>query len=171
LVAGLPSDIREEELRAFLGPNAEGYLDKWRSIDYGRKSKIAVNGLAGILGPFWMVYRKFYMLLFAYLGVTVLESAAEIFVLEDWLGRPDLGRAMTLPVVALYMVVLGCYSNYWYFLYACRMIRRVRSGQGSDEQSLERIRRRGGVSWLAVMVFVSAIIGVLLLADYAEKFS
>ncbi|MDH3593843.1 MAG: DUF2628 domain-containing protein [Rhodospirillales bacterium] len=170
-MAGLPGNINEEELRAFIGPNAEGYLDKWRSIDYGRKSKIAVNGLAGIFGPFWMVYRKFYLLLLAYLGVVVLQGTAEILVLEYWLGWRDLGQVMTLPTAVLYMVILGCYANYWYFLYACRMIRRVRSGQGSDEHDLERIRRKGGVSWPAVIVLVSAIVGLLLLADYLATFS
>jgi hypothetical protein len=170
-VAGLPGDIREEELRAFVGPNAAGYLYKWRSIDYGRKSRIAVNGLAGVFGPFWMVYRKFYMLLAAYVGVAILQVSAEILVLEDWLGRPDLAQAMTLPITVLYMVILGCYANYWYFLYACRSIRRGRSGQGSDEQDLERIHRKGGVSWPAVIVFVSALVGLLLLADYLATYS
>lgn len=170
-MVGLPGDVSEEELRAFVGPNAEGYLYKWRSIDYGRKSKIAVNGLAGIFGPFWMVYRKFYMLLAAYVGVVVLQGAAEILVLEDWLGRPDLARALTLPTAVLYMVILGCYANYWYLLHACRQIRRARSGQGSDEQALERVRRRGGVSGPAVIGFVSAIVGLLLLADYLVTFS
>jgi hypothetical protein len=166
-LAGLPSDISEDELRAFVGPKAGVYLAKWRSMDYGRKSKIAINGLAGVFGPFWIVYRKFYILLAAYVGVAVLQVSAEILVMEGWLGRPDLARALTLPTTVLYMVVLGCYANYWYFLYACRMVRRARSRQGSEQQDLERIRRRGGVSWLALIVFVSALVGLLLFADFA----
>lgn len=92
-------DENEEEIRKYVGKNAESYMNIWRE---GKK----VNPAALFLGVAWLGYRGMYKIIMYLLVAFVITDILMIFL------RIDLSRISGI----VGGVILGIYGSYWYFL-------------------------------------------------------
>lgn len=127
----------EDRRRAAIGPRASYYLAKWSEMD-SKGIKRSWNWPACFVNLFWFAYRKMWLPLIVFL----VAAAA--------LGFATAGARMDvqlLPMIALSFVT-GTYGN---FLYRRHVERLVAGTAGMDEEAvLERLRKRGGTSPLAL---------------------
>ncbi len=163
------SPVTAEELNAFaLG---KGYTDQatenyypphWTQILEGASRFSSFNWAAALFGLSWCFWRKLYpaglIVLAAYLLVSFLLS--HLFLAVNPAQDPrsvllvtDVAWAALLPV----QVVLGLFANRLYFRHALATIKKVRETVPDRSAYLERLRKKGGTS------FLMFLIGVMLL--------
>lgn len=160
-------NVTKEELRAFVGRNVDYYFEKWRSIGFGETGKAALNVVAALFSPLWMLYRKFYVLLIAFLMFVLAEGLLEELIFIVWLGKPDLVRALDVILMFVYAIIIGSYANYWYYRYACWRIRNLKAIETDPQKQMQLIARKGGTSLLNLGVPVTLIAAFAIIARYA----
>jgi hypothetical protein len=139
--------VKEERLRAAIGPRADYYLRHWRAMD--QKGKFYDwNWPACLLNVFWFAYRKMW-------GPMVAMGLA--FVVATPLMTPDNKnqlRIVMLTLVALSFVT-GTFGNWLYRRQTESLVART---AGSDAAAAKaELQRKGGVSVVAAIVAVVAI--------------
>lgn len=147
----------EERLRAAIGPNADTYLARWRTMD-AKASPLSWNWPACLASVYWFAYRKLWL---------PMAGLALAFVLLSVLGAwdPSLGK-ITLILSILLTFVTGTFGNH-----LCR--RRVgtlnaeAAGLGQAE-ALTQLQTRGGVSRPAL---IGAVAATLVLVAVAIAFA
>ena len=88
---GDPMQQPEEDVRAFVGPNADYYLQAWAAVDpnVGLQA-LRWNWPAFFLNVFWLLYRRMYKYFWitfaAFLGIGLLEGMVETI----WTSPRDL---------------------------------------------------------------------------------
>lgn len=92
-------DENEEEIRKYVGKNAESYMNIWRE---GKK----FNPAALFIGVLWLGYRGMYKIIMYLYIAFVLTDILMIF----------LGIDLTRISGIVGGVILGIYGSYWYFL-------------------------------------------------------
>ena len=148
-------DPEEEALRDWrllVGPGAGFYLQQWRLIRSGQW--LTFNGWALIFGALWLFYRKMWregiVFLAMYFAEGYLEKTFFPFFYyrltnETWLGLRLL----------LFHLLLAFAANGLYLLYAERQIVTVQQHFPPAHQTVQ-LRRRGGVSFAYVALFILA---------------
>jgi hypothetical protein len=131
----------EETKRAAIGRNADYYLGRWAKMD-SSGSAVSWNWAACLLNLFWFAWRKMWLVLVLFLIANVVLGLAGAAV-------PALGSYIHLPMIGLTFIT-GAYGNYLYR----RKIERLaaETGPSDDPAALDRLRRRGGTSPLALAV-------------------
>src|SRR5688572_23300644 len=76
---GLPQD--EDLLRAYVGPGADYYLERWRGLRNGASRTAGFNKWAFFLAWPWLFSRKIYVAGFAILVISLVELCIDEFVL------------------------------------------------------------------------------------------
>jgi hypothetical protein len=152
---GIPSHLTSNQVRAFVGPNADYYLERWLLIEEEQLRPLGFNWPAFFLTGSWLLYRRMYRwfcLGFAvHAGVVALQIAAAVANLRYVVVF--IGIALGLSRFAI-PIVLGKYGTYWYYLHARRVVRRI-APEGRRED-LPAIARAGGVDWVtATLVSVA----------------
>ena len=141
--------VHEEDYRAFIGKNADRYLDKFRGFQTPGRDRFALtwNWSAFFLGFIWMLYRKLY--LWALLAFLI---------------------AMTPVAFPLTMIGWGITGNYLYYLQVRKKILDHKSRQMTTPSSLS-LQALGGVNrwvWFVGIFFflfllVVGVLGILFL--------
>ena len=139
----------ETEIRDFVGPNAEYYLEHWH-FDVSGSGRPGVargfNWHAFFFGGIWLAYRKMYaaaLILLGLLAVAVWYEASRV------LG----------PVLGLLAgSACGTLGNGWYLRRAERCIAKTRSELLSEHAYPEELAKRGGGSVVAALAFL--VIGI-----------
>ncbi len=125
------------------------------------------NWAAFLLGFGWMIYRRMYLVALCAFILLSLEGMVESLVLYaigvDERSMSGFNGAMGLLLGAL----LGALANRIYLWDARRSIREVLAHHGHlhEAEVLARIARRGGTSWLAIIVLLVAALLVVVLVD------
>lgn len=155
----------EAELRAFVGPHASYYIERWSAgLVSERKSGWAWWNWAAVLVPgVWLAYRKLYLMAGFAWGLTLLF----VHGAGRFLGGPKTSRT----VVLLLVVGFAASANQLYFEKAKRTIARLRGRRLSRQEHLAALARRGGTSLAGSVVFslasIAAIICILVFLQYA----
>ncbi len=160
-------NVTKEELRIFVGRNADYYCEKWRSIGFGETGKAALNAGAALFSPLWMLYRKFYVLLIAFLIFVLAEGLLEELIFIVWLGKPDAVLALDVILMFVNAIIIGRYANYWYYRYACWKIRNLKAIETDPQKQIQLIVRKGGTSLLTLGVPVILIAAFATISRYA----
>jgi hypothetical protein len=140
----------EAELRAFVGRNADYYLERWSWLTGPKRSGAGLNVAALLLGWFWLLYRKLYL------------AAALIFVTGYLLFA--VGMPLSVLCVALGMS-LGNSANSLYLDRARKVIARARAQCRPGEDHLAIIARRGGTSLLGAISLSAALSRAIAIAQ------
>ena len=132
-------EMREQELAAFIGKNAVVYLTKFRKFNiHGSESFSVTWNWPAFLVPFWWtLYRKLYGWFFLYLLILAIPYANFIF-----------------------MIVFGICGNYIYYKHVKKKLLKIKRLVPPSSISI-RIAHDGGVSNLAMVPVVIALIGIL----------
>ena len=175
--------ITEQELRAFVGRNADHYLEKWRRDLNGQVAgydQVAIAGMmfaqpktgfnwsAFFLMGLWLSCRKMYAPTLIFAGVMQAETALEEILFIRVLGDSDtpriLGRIARLTIA----IAGGSLGHRWHLSHARRVIAVVRTRGLAEDEHLRLLSKRGGASVLAVFGFVLASIAILEALAYAR---
>ncbi len=140
-----------EQLRLFVGDNADYYLKKWENIEEKRESWNWAGFLGGI---FWMGYRKMYLYVIITLGIfLVLDAVIPVSNLD--------------PLFSLiFALLIGLNGNYLYYLHANNKLRRINELFSDPEHRKIAAFKTGGPSWLGV---ASALIFIIVYAVIATQ--
>jgi Protein of unknown function (DUF2628) len=134
----------EEDYRAYLGPQADKYLLKFKQFTASEEDGFALtwHWPAFFFGFWWMLYRKLYIWAMVALALWLVPHLA----LPAWF-------------------VWGAVANYLYYLRAKREIRKFRS-QSYPVLSGVTLAEIGGVNrwvWVLAVLFAGLIVGAIIL--------
>jgi uncharacterized protein DUF2628 len=162
-------ELTQDQVRAFAGPNADYYIERWHRVrPEGGSQGLGFNWPAFFFTVSWLLYRRMYrwfgITLAVWLGsgvVVVIVLAAAIQI-QAW----PLAFAMTLLLLILpffFQVMFGIYGSYWYYLHAQRQISRLTPAGQAD---LAAVGRMGGTD-LRAAVASAVVLGFI--AIWAES--
>ncbi|MBS4025970.1 MAG: DUF2628 domain-containing protein [Clostridia bacterium] len=123
-----------EELRLFVGNNAEYYLQRWDTM-IRTGSLVSWNWAAFLLSPAWLFYRKMYLSGIIYLVATVLL------------------KSYIIPIVII-SIGIGTAGNFIYMKHARGRILAIKSVFHVPDNQKKIIAKNGGISWGSVMVLL-----------------
>ena len=149
----------EEDVRAFVGPNADYYLQAWSAVDpnVGLQA-LRWNWPAFFLNVFWLLYRRMYKYFWitfaAFLGIGAVEG-----LVESMLGLPPGPRWFDLVINLAVAGFFGVFGTWLYYRHATWTIARTKANHTSPEA----IANAGGVRWLWPLLFLGgvALLGIL----------
>jgi hypothetical protein len=142
-------EVAEEELRAFVGTNAQSYVGDWMSVLEGRKKRPAFNAIAFLFAGLWLPYRKLYGATAVFLGILLVVNLLEMVV--EMTTQPSPARQAVIASLGWGVAIVGWFicgfaANRWYLSRAIRVINDVRSRHFDEEEHLKQIAKRGGTS-------------------------
>lgn len=137
------STITEDEIRAFVGPNADYYHTKWEKTGFE-----AFSWAACLLGEFWCPFRKMYIITVIYWGILFLTE-----ILGKFGFWPD-----TLSYLFMFCsaVIFGFYGNRWYRHHTYNEIAQAQSQSLKKKEHIELLTKRGGTSLISVILFLAS---------------
>ncbi len=164
---------REAELRDFVGPNAEKFLNAYRKMRPGPdgKTRFRIFGEgfcwpAFFLGPVWFFYRKMWTVAWGIVGLLVVTNVLGILA-------PNLPiQRIGVPLA----IIIGGWAFRLYITQAASRLNGMRAANGSVLQP-EAVRLAGGVSvtaaWVSSVVYgllvLLGIIGLIYAAQHGQR--
>ncbi|MEM1176741.1 MAG: DUF2628 domain-containing protein [Acidobacteriota bacterium] len=162
--APVPRAEREEDdLRTFIGPRSDYYLDKWRPVLEGSGEKIGFNWAAFFLSGLWLTYRKMYRFAFIFAAIIIVESVLEEIFFVQVLGHETAPAVVSNAVNALTAVVFGAFGNFWYLIHCRRKIHLAGALAPTPESRDASLQKAGGTSALGPLLFTAAFFTALVL--------
>lgn len=176
-----PMNEKEKELSAIIGANTQYYLPRFRNLQSGKSG--GWNWAAFLLGPFWLIYRKQYLLgslLFIFQAILnvasilfpvpqVMTPAEAQTVLNSLSSNPMWIAVMLLSsLILIARILLGIKGNALY-LYHCK--RRIEKAKcDADDLSAAELGSFGGVSVTVTVVFMFLSTIIEYIAFYFAQF-
>ena len=158
-----------QHLGAFVGTNAQYYLDKWRPILSRWSPSAGFNWAAFFLSGLWLSYRKMYRLTLILYAIIILESILEDVVFVGMLGDPEPPAGLGQVVGLVAAIICGCYGNQWYLSHARRVISEVSATGLQGDDLVRTLVKRGGTSFAASLgmfvLFFAVIVAVFIPLD------
>ncbi len=151
--------LTKELFAAFVGAEANYYLNKWQEIDSAiarKKAPLNWNWFSFLFGPFWFAFRKMYL----YAAIMLIGS----IVVDEIAHELGWGRSLRGAQIG-FTVFLGLYGNYIYYKYAKENVAKITKSIPNNVQlQKESLAAAGGTSWLGVGMAVvgTTILGILL---------
>ena len=143
--------FRREELRAFVGSNANYYIRMWAGVIRRPNASCGFSFAAAFFAGPWLLYRRMYLRFFALIGISVVVGLVGI-VLSNGRGAPALNLLSTI----IFGIVCGIKGNWWYFTEAQRTIAEVRTWGLPDNEHLTSLSERGGTNVGAMLAGLAA---------------
>ncbi len=147
-------EIEERLLGAYVGAkNREYYFNKWA------KSAQSWNWAAFFLSFLWLGYRKMYSYIFMVVGIFLLYDLIIVF------SGFEFGMDSTIGITL--SVICGLLGNYLYLMHANKEIKKVTEQNSRSMENIQaELEKRGGTSWLGVLVAFGMIIMYIILAAF-----
>lgn len=147
----------EDDIRAFVGNNADKYLERFYCITRGQKP---YNWCSALFSASWMIYRKMWK---PALALVVIVSLLNSFF--GMFGMP-LSGLYTIALYIFYFVYLGRQGNVLYWEYVKQELTKAGLANLSQPnyEARENLGKAGGTSVLFVIlliVFSSALSNIL----------
>jgi hypothetical protein len=134
----------EEDIKLFIGPNADGFLDLWRAQRNHAAGNTRLYWVSFLAPMVWFLYRKMYLTA----AVMTITALAVSFVFHSDTISKALGFAFS---------AIGGLGPRFYLRSAQSTIADIRVRALSEEEAHATIARAGGVS------IASAVIGGLIM--------
>lgn len=147
--AATPLPLEEAQLwRAFIGPNADRYLEQFHKFTTGGTPRFALtwHWPAFLVDPFlWFLYRKMYL----YAVVYAVGPVLSVYLTGDY----------TVGIV--WRIIAGASANYIYYWHVKEHLARIRAGVHDSAAQDPLLRDLGGVQpyviWLGVALYLLAL--------------
>jgi hypothetical protein len=158
----------EQEVRAFVGSNADYYLGAWQPALTGEGGASGFNIAGFFLSGLWLGYRKMYTALFILFGIILAEGILEAVLFVGIFKMRERPLGLYMLVTLLVAIVVGIGGNRWYLARARRVISDVRSRGLPEEAHLKALSSRGDTSLsaslglCALFIVASTVVGVIL---------
>lgn len=165
------ADYLTDDIETCVGPNSGRYLEKFYSINEGRPS---FNWCAAFFTYMWFPYRKMWkasaVLLVYNIISNLLFSVSRRIASRSSAFQGDQGMDNLLRVFglsAIFAVILFIASGFLGDWLYCRHVTKVLDENGCKGRSSaeapeleERLKKSGGTSWKAAVLFYVAEIGI-----------
>ena len=151
--AGSPDDsagVREEDLRAFVGDEADHYLERWQPLLDGGGGFVGFNWPAFFFNWFWFLYRKMY-----WTGVALI---ALLIVINGFVGGVQFGLSL------LFSVLLGLLANQLYYRKAKRVITKVLLDHPAGSDHSTALAAKGGTNGTLIVIILVIQAALVILA-------
>lgn len=116
------------------------------------------NLAAFFLSFLWLGYRKMYSYIFMVIGIFLLYDLIIVF------SGFEFGMDSTIGITV--SVICGLLGNYLYLMQANKEIKRVTEQNSASKENIPELEKRGGTSWLGVLVAFGMIIMYIILAAF-----
>ncbi|MEW6543849.1 MAG: DUF2628 domain-containing protein [Nitrospirota bacterium] len=140
----------EEHWRAFIGQNADRYLEQFRKFSEGATPRFALtwHWPAFLFDPFlWFLYRKMYL----YALIYAIGPVVSAYFTGD------------ITVGIVWRIIAAGSANYLYYWHVKEHVAELRKAAGFDQARLERsLHEEGGVQ--PYVIWVGVALHLLLLA-------
>lgn len=149
--------LPEEDLRTFVGPNADYYLQAWSKIDpNGGPQPTRWNWPAFFFNLLWLLYRRMYKYFWIAFGTLFVLGILQVVLQLSW------GYEVQWPGIVLNLgvcIAFGILGNWMYYRHALRTIGQV----NTYHDGADAIVRAGGVRivWVIILFVVPIILGIL----------
>jgi hypothetical protein len=142
--------IKEEQVRLFVGPQAEYYLKCWEKMQAkGTKNSGNLSVfLVGIISiPAWLLYRKMYRVFAYYAGFVFLLSACD----EIGFLKTDLPGGLLRYSNLLALIFFSIRGNY---IYKCHVVNKLKDiiSTFKDDHVNSEISKQGGTSIIPALI-------------------
>ncbi|ACD66875.1 MAG TPA: DUF2628 domain-containing protein [Sulfurihydrogenibium sp.] len=153
-----------EELRIFVGKNADYYISKWEEIS---ENKISWNWAAFFFGLLWFGYRKMYPHAFGFMIFSLILQTIQIKMNTD-----PLIIGLTNLAISTF---IGMFGNYLYYEYAKSKVQEIKSKIIDEKNLYIELARQGGASYftaigIGLMYLVASSIIEYGMEDKSEDF-
>lgn len=159
--ADIVKSVTDDEFRAYIGPNAEKFMQVRENFKNGRY--VSFNLMALLLPFVWLVYRKQWVWALVVGGLFKLAGVA-----GDRLFGAD-----TPAAYAVYFIpnlVTGFFLTAFYVLLSCQEITILKNKEGDQAKLMALLQKKGGTSPLAlsviVIILVVAVVAVVALPPH-----
>jgi ABC-type uncharacterized transport system permease subunit len=129
-----------EELRIFVGKNADYYISKWEGI---AENKISWNWAAFFFGLLWFGYRKMYPHAFGFMIFSLILQ-----IIQTKMNTDPLIIGLTNLAIS---ISIGMFGNYLYYEYAKSKVQEIKSKITDEKNLYIELARQGGVSYFTAI--------------------
>lgn len=151
-------DDGEQYLRAFVGPRADYYLQKWSPLLLGGGRGAGFNWAAFTLFGAWLPFRKMYFFSLIFYGAIIVETIVEDLLFIGFFGMAGSPPILNSVVAIGAGIICGAYGNRWYLSHARRAISDVRARGLEKDAALVALSKRGGTSLAASLGLISLFV-------------
>jgi hypothetical protein len=155
--------IEEKYLIAYFGKQSGYYLEKYNDFIYGNRISFNIGPFFG--GPLWFAYRKLYSHVGAIFAILILLQITEEFLYEANNANLETQKGVSFIITLFLSISYGYFGNLLYLKNSIKNILRILNETGiSEEIRIDKLQRKGGVSWPAVIIIMMSIIAMVLLS-------
>jgi len=129
-----------EELRIFVGKNADYYISKWEEI---AESKISWNWAAFFFGLLWFGYRKMYPHAFGFMIFSLVLQ-----IIQTKMNTDPLIIGLTNLAISIF---IGMFGNYLYYEYAKSKVQEIKNKITDEKNLYIELARQGGASYFTAI--------------------
>ena len=158
-------EYSESELRSFIGPRADYYLERFRRLHLRGPKAFPFNFAAFFFSVGWLLYRRLHRIFWIASAIIVVESVVSEWVATTFLGLKTASATYNQLVTLAYAVTVGTFANAWYYRHDARRLAHLKANAATDEQ----IARAGGVRWGPPLVFMALMLSLVIVALYARS--
>lgn len=158
-------EISDEYYKAFFKHSTDKYLLLARKFEKGEQ--LPFKFYAFLFGYFWIFFRKIDRL--AYISIIFFFGFLTFISLvfeKYWIRNQDI---LSKGFLLVYMIIIGVIANYYYIRNARFQIIKIIQKESDTDIVLAKIRKKGGVSWISVLVVLAIQVGLILLGEYAKN--
>jgi len=163
------TSVTEDELRSFVGANADYYLEKWRPHPGETLIPASRNWAAFLFFGFWLPFRRMYKVTAVLALLVLLENTLEIVFLSIYRVSDTASYGLNSAIGLVFAAICGACANRWYYAHAVKHISRIKLNEPDTEKRAALIAQAGGRSVLSIF---GALICFLLVSSalYAVLF-
>lgn len=158
-------EFPETHWRAYIGKNADHYVAQLHRLQQGRT--LTFNFAAFLLGFLWMAYRRMYLVALSAWILLMLEGTLEELLFTFFDTGEAARRSWNLVMTLVFGIAIGTFADRVYLWDARRMIRQemAKGPFHLEDVLLERIARKGGTSWIPILVVLLCFVLLMFVAD------
>lgn len=147
----------EDDLTEIIVESSEYYLSVWKKM-FGSKS-IKLNWVAAAFSYPWLAFRKMYDYVVVFF---VVANGAFVITLSylRTLFAPEIINIILGIVMVSFKVVFGLFANRIYYQRAKKIILRGKELYSDKDEYTDYLRKRGGNSGLATIIFTALNFGL-----------
>jgi hypothetical protein len=160
MVLASVKNLNEQEVRTFIGKEADYYLKKWQPILEGRGRWAGFNWAAFFLTDVWLAYRKMYKAIFVYYAAKIAGRA----FLGAILGKHIESSILEILIGLVAGIVCGVFGNMWYLSRTLKVVNEIRPQGLQEEAYFQSLSKFGGTN-------IRLSIGLLILVIVFEVLS
>ncbi len=160
-------DGSEKYLKAFFGKQTGYYWDYYTDYVNGRKFMFNIG--AFFLGFFWMLYRKLYWQAIGYISLLIGVDIMWYSIYSSFKVDIEIQKAIMIIDAFLFAFILGFIGNWIYFKSVDRRVSAILHTSSEEEKRIVLLTKKGGVSYIAFIIFGIWIAAIVLLVYYAKQ--